>query len=339
MRFRKGLVLIFALISFIAPCQQVIAQNPAAEKEAILRNVAGQWIMVGIEEYKRGMYIQAENAFLSARDYYLYMSKEQRQTLEDFSERTHKAYLEVIGLSKQVENARQLFAERKLIEARQTINQINSNEFLTDTQRQQFKLDELQEQIQGLILRRQRQIDEVFALSTQAYRSGEFESAKRGFEAVIAERLTSEVQRTAAQGYIERIDRLLERERSPFVEVEQLLEEETTQQQPGPQTAPTAPSEPIVPVQQKPEPVKVETTAPKIPEQIRKEKLLRGYSQAVVNDATQKVQTFIEIGDNFKAKQAIKNAGKIINENREHLGEELYHAYIAHLEELNKQIE
>jgi hypothetical protein len=339
MRFRKGLVLIFALISFIAPCKQVIAQNPAAEKEAILRNVAGQWIMVGIEEYKRGMYIQAENAFLSARDYYLYMSKEQRQTLEDFSERTHKAYLEVIGLSKQVENARQLFAERKLIEARQTINQINNNEFLTDTQRQQFKLDELQEQIQSVILRRQRQIDEVFVLSVNAYRSGEFESAKRGFEAVIAERLTSEVQRSAAQGYIERIDSLLQRERSPFIEVEQLLEEQITQEQKEPKTALPTPSEPIEPVQQRPEPVKVETTIPKTPEQIRREKLLRGYSQAVVNDATQKVQTFIEIGDAFKAKQAIRSAEKIINENRQHLGEDLYQAYITKLDELNKQIE
>ncbi|MHC4186921.1 MAG: hypothetical protein ACYSRQ_01900 [Planctomycetota bacterium] len=342
MRFRKGLVLTFVIISFIAPFQQIFGQQEAVEKEATLRKVAGQWIGVGIEEYQRGMYLQAETAFLSAREYYLHMSKEQRNTLEDFSERTHNAYLEVIGLSKKVENARQLFEERKLIEAYQTVNQILNSEYLTDTQREQFKLVELKEQIQSLILRRQKQVDEVFGLSIEAYRNGEFESAKRGFEAVIAERLTPAVQRTAAEGYIERIDLLMEKERTPFVEVEQLLEaqrieENTTSQAEEPTTA--VPVEPIVPIQPRPEPVKVETVTPKTPEQIRKEKLLRSYSQAVVNDVTQKAKMFIEIGDAFKARQAIRNAAKVLNENREHLGEELYQTYTGQLNELMKQME
>jgi hypothetical protein len=321
----------------------VYGQSEPIEKERVLRQVAGQWISVGIEEYQRGMYLQAENAFLSARDYYLYMSKEQRQTLEDFSERTHKGYLEVIGIGKQVENARQLLEERKLIEAQQTVTQISSSEFLTATQREQFKLNELQEQIQGLIQRRQSQINEVFALSVQAYRNGEFESARKGFEAVIAERLTPGAQLTAAEGYIERIDRLLERERSPFIEVEQLLEAEPVEQpqiniieEPLPVQEAAPPPPIIIPKQ---EPVKVETATPKTEEEIRKEKLLRGYSQAVVNDATQKVQTFIEIGDTFKAKQAIRSAAKVISENREHLGEELYEGYVNKLTELSQNIE
>ncbi|MHC4265757.1 MAG: hypothetical protein ACYSUK_07480 [Planctomycetota bacterium] len=339
MRFGKGLIFIFVVLFFTIPFQTVLGQVEEVQKEEILRRVAGQWISVGIEEYNRGMYIQAETAFLSAREYSLHMSKEQRQMLEDFSERTHKAYLEVTGLSKQVENARQLFAERKFIEAYQTVNQVNNNTFLTDTQRQQFKLDELQEQIQSMILRRQRQIDEVFGLSVEAYRNGELESARRGFEAVIAERLTPDVQRTAAQGYIERIDSLLERERTPFIEVEDLLDQESIKEQTELEPVFMAPPEPIVPTQESPEPVKVETTVPKTPEQIRKEKLLRGYSQAVVNDATQKARTFIEIGDIFKARQAIRNAEKVLNKNREHLGEELYQAYTGQLNELIKQME
>ena len=71
MRFRKGLVLILVLISFNAVLQQVSGQQEAVEKEATLRKVAGQWIAVGIEEYQRGMYLQAETAFLSARLYSL----------------------------------------------------------------------------------------------------------------------------------------------------------------------------------------------------------------------------------------------------------------------------
>ncbi|MHC4130516.1 MAG: hypothetical protein ACYSSP_01020 [Planctomycetota bacterium] len=343
MRFTKGLILIFVLISFIAPCQQVFGQSEAVEKEATLRKVAGQWIMVGIEEYQRGMYLQAETAFLHAREYYLYMSKEQRKTLDDFSERTHKAYLEVISLSKQVENARQLFAERKLIEASQTVNQINSNEYLTDTQKQQFNLMELETEINSLIQRRQRQVNEVFGLSIDAYRNGEFETAKRGFEAVIAERLTPPVQRTAAEGYVERIDLLMEKERTPFIEVEQILEAEDIEEETGSEGAAEPllilPPEPIVPIQERPEPVKVESPAPKTPEQLRKEKLLRSYSQAVVNDATKKAKTFIEIGDTFKARQAIRSAEKVLNENREHLGEELYQAYTGQLNELSQQIE
>ncbi|MHC4266554.1 MAG: hypothetical protein ACYSUK_11580 [Planctomycetota bacterium] len=343
MRIGKGLIFVFILIAFIVPWQQVFGQQEAVEKEATLRKVAGQWIGVGIEEYQRGMYLQAETAFLSAREYYLHMSKEQRNTLEDFSERTHNAYLEVIGLSKQVEDARQLFTERKLVEAYQTVTQIQNNEFLTDTQREQFKLNELQEQIQGMILRRQRQVDEVFGLSVQAYRNGEFESARRGFEAVIAERTTPATQRTAAEGYIERIDLLMEKEQTPFIEVEQLLEaqgiEEKTISETERQPLPAVPVEPIVPIQPRQEPVKVETAVPKTPEQIRKEKLLRGYSQAVINDATQKVKTFIELGDAFKARQAIRSAEKVLNENREHLGEELYQTYTGHLNELGQQIE
>jgi len=329
--------------SVISGGESVYGQGDAVEKETVLRKVAGQWISVGIEEYQRGMYLQAENAFLSARDYYLYMSKEQRNTLEDFSERTHKGYLEVIGLGKQVENARQLLEERKLIEAQQTVTQISSNEFLTATQREQFKLNELQEQIQGLIQRRQGQINEVFGLSVQAYRNGEFESARKGFEAVIAERLAPGAQLTAAEGYIERIDRLLERERSPFIEVEQLLEAEPIAppqidivEEPKPAAEPAPPKPIIIPQQAS---IKVERATPKTEEEIRKEKLLRGYSQAVVNDATQKVQTFIEIGDTFKAKQAIRSAEKVLKENREHLGEELYIGYINKLNELSQKIE
>ncbi|MHC5062059.1 MAG: hypothetical protein ACYTFK_13355, partial [Planctomycetota bacterium] len=94
---------------------------------------------------------------------------------------------------------------------------------------------------------------------------------------------------------------------------------------------------PIIIPQQ--EPVQVETTTPKTEEEIRREKLLRSYSQAVVNDATQKVQTFIEIGDTFKAKQAVRNAAKVIDENRERLGEELYQTYMSKLNELSQKIE
>jgi hypothetical protein len=341
MRRSKEVIVIIAVLSFFVPFQKSFCQGEGAEKEAILRGVAGQWVAVGIEEYNRGMYLQAETAFLSARDYYLHMSKEQRTILEEYSERTHQAYIEVISLSKQVENARQLFEEMKLIEAYQTVSQINSNEFLTEIQRQQFKLGELEEQIQGMMMRRQRQVDEVFALSVQAYRNGEFESAKRGFSAVVGERLTPEVQRTAAEGYIERIDRLLKRERTPFIEAEQLLEERPAEQSGAKVEKEPSLFMPVKPALPKvePVPVKVESPVRKPAELTRKEKLLRSYSQAVVNDATKKAQTFIEVGDVFKAQQAIRNAERTVNENRDYLGEELYQAYVGQLNELWAKIE
>jgi len=319
----KGFPFIIVMIFLAVTVSAAFGQQKAPDKEATLRKAAGQWIKVGIEEYNRGMYIQAENAFLSAREYYPYMTKEQRTLLEMYSDKAHEAYVEVVALSKQVDKARELLANNDLIEAKKVLEQIKNNEFLTEIQTKHFGLVDLEAEINSLIQNRQQHIDEVFGLSVQAYRDGDLETAKKGFEHVIEQRLTSEIQRSAAQGYIDRIDSLLEREQTPFVDVEQLLKQE-------------APEEAV----EQPEPVKAEAAAePKTPEQIRKAKLLRSYSQAVVNDATEKVKTFIKIGDAFKARQAIRKAEDIVNENRKHLGEELYRQHIAQLQELSRQIE
>jgi len=338
-------IIVMLFLAFKVPV--TFSQEKAPNKEATLRKAAGQWLKVGVEEYNRGMYIQAENAFLSAREYYSYMTKEQRTLLEMYSDKTHEAYLEVVTLSKQVDKARELLANDELIEAKKVVEQIKNNEFLTKIQTKQFGLVDLEAEINSIIQKKQQEIDEVFGLSVQAYRDGDLETAKKGFEHVTKQKLATDIQRSAAAGYIERINSLLKREETPFVEEEVFLEQEPTGE-PAEQQEPQLPAS-SVPAEMTatepaavnvPEPVKVRAAAePKTPEQRRKEKLLRSYSQAVVNDATKKVETFIRIGDAFKARQAVRNAEKIINENRESLGEELYQQHISQLQELSRQIE
>ncbi|MFC1738975.1 hypothetical protein ACFL1G_08010 [Planctomycetota bacterium] len=343
-------ILIFVLL-ITGFCRPGFCQSEIEDKATILKRVANDWIAIGMEEYGRGMYLQAEKAFLAAREYYLYLNREEREKLEEYSEMTHKAYLQVMGLSTKVDKARQLFKEGKLIEAKQVLEQIYDSEYLTATQQREFALPAMQQQIDSAIRSRRKQANALFESSIQAYRAVELESAKKGFAEVAESRFVPSAQRSAAEGYIERIERLLEKESTPLIGVERLLLPEPGSEQPGQQRSeqgqqqPTASTEKSVtartePEVLKPQTVKVEPTSqPSEEELTRKEKLLRSYSEAVINDATEKTKSFIESGDFYKAKQALRKAGKIIEDNRKYLGEELYRKYMQQLIDLGRQMQ
>lgn len=354
MKSLKLSIIILIIISSIKT-QAAQPQPQTPSKQTVLPSVAENWLKIGIEEYKRGMYLKAEQAFLNARDFYDYLTQKQQNTLEKYSEKTHKAHLGTTLIPQKAEKCRQLLDQNKLIQAKQTLQEIISNQYLTESQKAQFKINRLEREINSRIQKEQTNINQLLQKSIRDYRAGQLQSAKNAFQNIRKNPLAAESQKQSAQSYLKKIENILQREKEPFTEEEKkILAQPPEKQKPElektktkkttatkittkttePNTPPLIIAEPsrLNKKQTNEKPTKTEKLN-------KKEKLLRSYSQAVINDATEKAKSFIEKGQTYKAKQTLKKAGTIIHQNRKYLSEELYQKYMQRLLDLTKKIQ
>jgi len=349
MKYIKQLTFILALMSLKTTLPLAYCQSEPLEKTAVLKKVAGYWLDIGIEQYQRGMYIKAEESFLKARDYSDFLNEKQKNNLEQYAEKTHKAYLGTTYISEKAEQCRRLLDANNLPEARQIIDEINKNKYLTALQKLRFKINQLETRLNSKIQKQQEKLKALLETSIQDYRAGRLQTAENGLAKINRNALSTASQKQTADGYLKRIKNLLEKENEPFTNAEKMLLaqppkeqnlplQKTSLQKPTtPQIKTTAPK-PAAPAVKKTRPPSV-TKEQTIEKLTKKEKILRSYSQAVINDATEKAKSFIEKGELYKAKQALRKAGTTIHENKSYLSDELYQEYMQQLIELGQQIQ
>ncbi len=343
-------------------------EQPEQKKAKTLREVAQNWIQVGMAQSKRGLYQQAEESFLAARDHQEYLTAEEHKKLEENLTKAHQAAVERRVVLRQIRIARALLDKGQPIKARAHYEKVRNSTFLTKQQRRQIAR-EIKE-VDVNFDKQRKELTELYNRSVELYRAGELEKAREGFVEVARYGLLIAPTGQMAEDYLIQIDSIL---------IERL--KNTSSAEPVPPLAlpvntlpaledkktprinqPTTPEAELEPLQtgaarqqedskQQTQRVQKETAevtalaepAPRKPAEAAppteaKTKIIRTYTKAVVEDAAAKVEYYITRGEFDKAVAAVRTATRTIKENRPFIGDELFTQYAIRLKQLADRI-
>ena len=337
--------LVFIVLLVAALAQSALPQAAKADKEQIVRQIAQNWTEVGIEQYDRGLYRQAEQSFLRAQDYQEYLSFAERETLKELLEKAHVAALERQRDLELIRTVNELVEQNQLAKAKAHLEEVQASQFLTEQDRQLIT-DQLKK-IDNQLNEQKGQIFELYNRSVEFYDKGQFEKAREGFLQIAKSDLSAGSAGRTAEDYLRKIDNIL---------LQQLTGERAIE--PKPQsvletTIKDSPAEVGTELIQQAKPQIFRqpsgTTDAGAAEQItdeqgqletinRRANILRSYNRAVVNDLVTKAQTYLNRGDFEKAEKTVTKAEQSVNKNRLALGEELFNQYNLQLNQLSEEI-
>jgi hypothetical protein len=216
-----GLVVLFAAVcgegSRTAICladepNQKSSPKPAAGqaergKTAALREVAQNWISVGISQYNRGFYPEAEKSLLTARDYQEYLTADEREKLEEYLAKAHQTSVDRQAVLEHIKEARNLLSQGRPVEARAHYEKVRNNPYLTELERKQITA-ELQT-VDANFDKHRKEITELYNRSVEFYRAGKLEKARQGFVEVAGYGLLVAPKGQSAEDYLLQIDNIL----------------------------------------------------------------------------------------------------------------------------------
>ena len=363
--FTTGLLVLLAAAS----CS---ANETIPEKTQVLHKVAQNWIQIGLSQYKRGLYAEAEKAFLSAREHQEYLTAEEHKQLEQHLEKAHQARVESKTVLVHLNQARKLLNQGQPIKARAHYEKVRNDPYLTKEQRRQIA-GELKIVDENLDKRR-KEITELYNHSVYLYRSGELEKAREGFVEVARYGLLVAPVGQSAEDYLIQIDSVLTRQLRDHssgapTEVE-------------PASAPALPVNApldtkydtvdvsgdseleLLPPTWEQQSVKKEqdtkkqshnlaeemaqmraVAEPVPPEQLKianaqnsKTRIICAYTKAIVEDAAVKVGYYIGRNEFDRAVAAVRTATEVVKENRTSIGDDLFTQYTIRLTQLANKI-
>lgn len=342
------LTLIVLLIVLIVSGSEVArAQVKAGSREKMVRQAAQDWIEVGMEQYRRGFYEQAEQSFLGAREYEEYLIADERERLNGLLEKTHTVLLERKRILEHIKTADGLVARRELAKAKAYLEKVKNSESLTEEGREQIAKSI--RKIDNRLNEQKRQIAELYERSMEFYCIGEFEKAREGFariDSILAQMAKLSVS-TKAQAVEELAEATVEAVEDETVDVEAGAVEKAEPEVPLIQSG--AANSVLVAVAE-PELGEPNVAKPKVTEPVtddrgsievttnRKRNVLRSYIRAVVSDALSRAQIYVSRGQFDKAKKAIETAEQTVKENRLLLGDDLFRRYSSELKQVAEKI-
>ncbi len=359
---RKALLVILASDLLLTAVLSGTAwpQVDEPDKQKVIQQVAVDWILVGMEQCRRGFYEQAEKSFLQAREYQEYLSSAEREKLSERLQKTHIAMLERKRILEIIGTVKELVEQGQLVSAKVHLGEIQGSVFLTkkeqglireEIRRIDDKLDELKEErkpiteelkkVDERLDERESEVAEIYSRSVEFYLAGQFEKAREGF--VKIDELLARGGKPLAPFEAEPAEKSLEAAVAALQD-ELLDVGSEAVRKAGPEAAP------VEPVADKPSwHVWVGAPEPKAPEPItdeiasveaanRRRNILRSYTKAVVKDAVAKAQNYISEGEFDKAKKAIERAEQTVNKNQLYLGSSLFRQYSSELKQLAKKI-
>ncbi|MCJ7729853.1 MAG: hypothetical protein MUO27_08275 [Sedimentisphaerales bacterium] len=342
------------------------------EKTKVLREVAKNWIRVGILQSKRGLYQQAEESFLNARGLQEYLTAEEHKELEEHLAKAHQAGIERQIVLDFIKKARDLLNQGQPIKARAYYEKVRNSPCLTEQERIQIA-----QEIKNVDVnfdKQRKELTELYNRSVELYRAGELETARQGFVEVARYGLLIVPRGQTAEDYLIQIDSVLtERLKNaspaepapplassitappalenknipdinqptpPEVELEllqtgfgqQLAEKQEDSKQQAQQV-----QEEVNEVAAVAEPVP-KKQAEAAPAAEAKTKIIRTYTKAVVEDAAVKVEYYISRGEFDKAVAAVRTATLTIKENRPFIGDDLFAQYSIRLKQFADRI-
>jgi len=137
---RKLLSTILALIFLLTTALSEVTPSQASEadKQKALRQVAQEWIQVGMEQYRRFLFKAAEQSFRQAQDYDEYLTAAEREKLNWLLEKAHVGGPKRRRILAGIQTVDKLVEEDQLVKAKAYLEKVEDSEFLTKEEREQI---------------------------------------------------------------------------------------------------------------------------------------------------------------------------------------------------------
>ena len=323
----KSLFVVFISLLLFATILSGAARSGAneAEKQKIVRQVAQKWIQVGTEQYQRGFYKKAEQSFLRAQDYEEYLTAADRKTLSELIEMTHKAAFERGRALEYKTIVDDLIRQGKRKEAVDYLVSAKDSEFFSDTERKEIaeRLVELEGQVNAQAVK----VAELYNRSVELYQQGRLGEARDGFAELAKNELSDMPAGMTPKDYLLKIDNILaEKVKAEVTDIEELkvasfAEDKLVEVKANDIEEAAVPHEGIY----------IEAVN-------RKMSIVRGHTEAVVNDTVAKAQAYLNQGQFSAASEAVRSAEQVVNNNQLHLGKDIYQNYTKELSQLSTEI-
>ncbi len=305
---RKPWLVFLASVLFFTAVVSPVAWSQGSEtnKQAIVRQVAQDWIKAGTEQYERGFYKAAEQSLLRAQDYEDYLTNDECEKLRQLLEKTRTVALERERILGEIRTANELAKQGKALEAKEHLENVKDSKFLTKEERQLItkSLDRINRELGTT-----EPVEPMVAIEAK--------------EEVKEE--PKEIKQPPAKTTVKDVeDELLgaEAETAAIEEAEEPIAAEVAE-------TPAA----------KPEVGKAPAEEGSYIEAInRRRNVIRSHTSALVSSTIAKAETYVSKGDFDGAKEAVARAERTVNKNQLHLGEDVFNEYASQLELLREKI-
>jgi len=304
---KPWLVFLASVLFFIAVVSPVAwSQGSETDKQAIVRQVAQDWIKAGTEQYERGFYKAAEQSLLRAQDYEDYLTNDECEKLRQLLEKTRTVALERERILGEIRTANELAKQGKALEAKEHLENVKDSKFLTKEEQQLItkSLDRINRELGTT-----EPVEPVVAIEAK--------------EEVKEE--PKEIKQPPAKTTVKDVeDELLgaEAETAAIEEAEEPVAAEVAE---------TPAAEPEVGKAPAEEGSYIEAIN-------RRRNVIRSHTSALVSNTIAKAETYVSKGDFDGAKEAVARAERTVNKNQLHLGEDVFNEYASQLELLREKI-
>lgn len=310
-----------AILFVVFISSSLIGAGPQqSDKQKIVSRVAQDWIKIGLKQYEKGFYSQAEKSFLRALDYEKYLSAGDINQINEHLTKARTAGDDSGKIEEEMKKGGQLFAEGKLAEAQKCYEQAKSYPNVS-AGNQKYIEDTLKE-IDQKIKQRQKVAGQTYKDSVKFFEKKDYENARKGFLEVSREDLFQTENGKSAEQYLTEIDAvLIQRTEFPSLVEEKIVQAKATEEE----GLLTEMAMPIEAVQVKAVEIK---SKPKL-------SVKESYGLAVVKNAVDSADTLTKERRFYHAKNAVDKAYNALSENRSLIGEELYNQYNSQLKVLS----
>lgn len=322
-RLLPALMVLSVLVCWVTAQPSQVPMD-SLDKSEVLKKAGSDWMDIGIKAYKRGFYVESEETLLRAREYFLYLSNQQRSTLEEYSEKAHEKALRLRKLRTQLKQADTLIKKGELSRAEVMLSKVESDHPVPEVIKE--GLTELQDRLESEIRQERKQMQRLYAKSLAQYKEGEFQKARQGFSRVAESEYFESGSMLSAKEYISRIDS------------SKASESQTASRQGSQQTTKIVKHEESNSMLEMAAPDEGKQKS-REQELSQKENIRRSYARAVVKDAIKQAEKRLKNGQYYKAKQSVAKAREIIKKHQDYLGEKLYGDFVAQLEQMTEKIE
>ena len=328
------------------------------DKAKALREVAQNWIDVGVTQLKRGFYEQAEASFLTAHGYKEYLTVSEYKKLDENLTTAHHAVLERKAALELLEKAANLLKQDQFSRAKPYYEKLRSSQYLSEQERKQIAAE--LKIVDTNLDKQKKKISALYNHSVELYKKGELEKARDGFAEVAKSALFVAPKGQSAEEYLVQIDNVLTAQHRSISPAETAPPPSDKSPQPGKQQRRSVPEkvpeqanelEEIAETQGPPAPSAVErhaeqSYAPAKSEPKKgdlsageaKAKIICAYTKALVDDTAVKVGYYIGRGEPDKAVIVVRNTTDVVQQNRPILGDELFTQYTIRLKQLTNKI-
>ena len=353
---RKGTAMLRLIMLIIAVAAVTVVYS-ANQQDKTVENAVAQYISVASSQYNRGLYETAKEGIEAVKaDYSSVLTEKQTLSIDELLGKLNVALEQRELAELLLVDASDAMRAGDNATAVELLNQVVGNKFASDTQKQQATagINAAKAQLTG------HEVDmrELFHQSYQAYKTGDYDTAKAGFEQVAASGVR--VSRWFGQDSNYFLGKIAEA-RSEVAQP-QVAQEKAPAQAPvekpqepatvkvvekvevakAPQAVATAEESRVaelVEVGVATEPVADSQEQSYIRVVQEKRDRQRDYTNAIVSDSVLKANEAVAKGDYPSARNALAVAYSNIDKTKMLLGDDLYNQYKGDLDRLSAQIQ